>query len=974
MTAERNQEQDVLGRASRTAAMENDLEGFHGPNAGYLAELHERFLQNPGSVDSATRAFLEQLDRDLVGAESNGTAGSVSATAPAAASLAKAVGVGALAETIRRRGHLISDLDPLGGGSPGDPDLDPAAHGLSDDDLRALPAAIVRGRFGETAADALEAIRDLRAAYSGSTGYDFEHVHNPAERAWLRDAVEWERFCKPDDPTQDEALLQRLTDVEALERFLHRVFPGQKRFSIEGLDMLVPMLDEIISRSAKVSSKDVFIAMAHRGRLNVMAHVLGKPYEQILSRFHDTSHRDGVAPSDAPDSGWSGDVKYHLGARSAYRRSDVVQMQLTLPPNPSHLEFVNPVAAGMARASVDNRYQPGEPQLDPNGGLAILIHGDAAFPGQGVVAETLNLSRLAGYQTGGTIHIIANNQVGFTTNPSDSRSTLYASDLAKGFEIPVVHVNADDVAACVAAARLAQAYRVKFRKDFLIDLIGYRRWGHNEGDEPGFTHPLMYQAISEHATVREIWAESLVNRDSVTRERADEMYSDAMSLLQNIRDKVSDEPAPEPASFVRFSGAIADAVDRIETAVSEETLRDINHGLLKIPDEFVLNPKLARFQQRRAEALEQGDGIDWGHAEALAFGSLILDGTPIRLTGQDTRRGTFSHRHLSYTDPRTGTVYTPLQAISGAEASFALYDSPLSENATLGFEYGYSVQAGDTLVLWEAQFGDFANGAQVIIDQFIVSARSKWGISPSLVLLLPHGYEGQGPEHSSARLPRFLHLCAEANLRVVNATTAAQYFHVLRRQAALLTIDPRPLILFTPKSLLRHPRASSRLEHLSSGHFESVIDDRGAVHRKETITRIVLCSGKIYVDLLDSGLYEKAKNVAVVRVEELYPFPQKRLAEVIDSYGALQEVVWVQEEPRNLGAWDSVEPRIREILRERVSLSCISRNASASPAAGESDWHSSEQRRIITEALKATKAAGRPRKAARNREAVRRVG
>ncbi|MEP7189996.1 MAG: 2-oxoglutarate dehydrogenase E1 component, partial [Roseiflexaceae bacterium] len=582
-------------------------------------------------------------------------------------------------------------------------------------------------------------------------------------------------------------------------------------------------------------------------------------------------------------------------------------------PNPSHLEFVNPVVEGRARAAQEQRDRPGLPTQDKRASLAILLHGDAAFPGQGIVAETLNLSQLAGYRTGGTIHIITNNQVGFTTDPGDARSTLYASDLAKGFEIPIVHVNADDVIACIAVARMAYYYREMFGKDFLIDLVGYRRWGHNEGDEPAFTQPRMYEQIAAHPTVRALLAQQLQKEGSIAEADAEAMVAHVTERLQAARREaeenpsMAEPPAPAPPGLAR----------RTKTAVPAEQLHVLNEALQSRPEGFSMNPRLARTLERRTSGLEQPGGIDWGHAEALAFASLLVAGIPIRLSGQDAERGTFSHRHAVLHDAKTGARYIPLQTLPAAKASFSIYNSSLSENAALGFEYGYSAHAPGVLVLWEAQFGDFANGAQVIVDQFIVAGRAKWRQTPALVLLLPHGYEGQGPEHSSARLERFLQLAADENIRIANVTSAAQYFHLLRRQALLLDSDPRPLVIMTPKSLLRHPRAGSSLADLSKGGFQRVIDDPTGRARAEDVTRLVLCSGKVYIDLLGALAQGEAApdtgmpaNVAVARVEELYSFPADELRAVIAGYPVLRELAWLQEEPRNMGAWNFVSDNL----------------------------------------------------------------
>ncbi len=919
---------------------------FHGPNLGYVLELYERYLRDPQSVDPATRAFFEHWTPPaLDGAvEAQATVEALPGLDPA-----KVAAAAALAQGIREYGHLAARVDPLGSAPPGAPELDPATHGISAEELAQLPASIVGGPVARTARNALEAIEALHRIYCGSIGYEYDHIQVAEERVWLRDAAETERFSTPLSRAARRTLLERLTQVEAFERYLHRTYPGQKRFSLEGCDMLVPLLDEVIRCQAQRGNRQVFIGMAHRGRLNVLAHILGKPYEAILSEFEHSVQRPQTAASESTDEGWTGDVKYHLGARRADGEGAVLSVPITLAPNPSHLEFVNPVVEGMTRAAQDRLDRPGEPVLDLEAALAVLIHGDASFPGQGIVAETLNLSQLAGYRTGGTVHIIVNNQIGFTTEPSEGRSTLYASDLAKGFEIPIVHVNADDPEACLAVARLACAYRDRFHKDFLIDLIGYRRWGHNEQDEPAYTQPLLYEKIRAHPTVRERWARRLIEEGIVTPEEVAEMERAAFARLDEARRASASSPNPAASTAAVQPHLRQVMPPQIETGVPAERLRELNEALLRLPEGFTLHPRLARPMERRRTALDEG-AIDWAHAESLAFASLLAEGVPVRLTGQDTERGTFSQRHLVLHDVRTGQRYTPLAALPQAQASFAVYNSPLSENAVLGFEYGYSVQAPRALVLWEAQFGDFANAAQVIIDQFIASGKAKWRQTPALVLLLPHGYEGQGPEHSSARPERFLQLAAEDNLRIVNCTTAAQYFHVLRRQARLLDIDPRPLVMLTPKSLLRHPLAMARLDELATGSFRPVLDDP-AVSDPAGITRLLLCSGKIYVDLASDERRAAATNTAIVRLEELYPFPEEELAQVLARYSVLKEAIWVQEEPRNMGAWSYVAPLVRRLLPPALELRYIGRPSRAAPAEGSAEAHAVEQARIVREAL-----------------------
>jgi 2-oxoglutarate dehydrogenase E1 component len=952
-------------------------DAFYGPNAGYAQELYERYLRDPNAVDVATRAAFAQLAPpdaatsaapDATVAPPATPLAALPAPAPAiqptlATTLAPAlnpltiVAAARLARGIREYGHLAAAIDPLGSPPPGDPMLDPATHGLTDADLAALPASIVWPSAGPDAGTCLDAIRRLRAIYSGPLGYDFDHVQDFAERDWLRTVVESGAYRQPLPAGERRALLDRLTEVEEFEHFLHTTFQGQKRFSIEGLDMLVPMLDELIHDAAAAGAREVLIGMAHRGRLSVLAHVLGKPYTAIFSEFHTAPNKE-LVPSEGSagiNYGWTGDVKYHLGARRLVREGQLARIQLTLAHNPSHLEFVNPVVEGFARAAQERREQAGPPQQDVDVALPILIHGDAAFPGEGVVAETLDLSRLPGYTTGGTVHIIANNQIGFTTGAREGRSTLYASDLAKGFEIPIIHVNGDDPAACLAAIRIAHAYRQRFRKDFLIDLVGYRRWGHNEGDEPAFTQPLLYTKIAAHPTVRARYANELLSAGIVTPEQVEQMHQRARERLRAAQRELHDghrQPEPQPL-------ATAPDLAGIPTAVPADELRALNAALLARPDGFTPHPRLERTLQRRHEAIAKPGGIDWALAESLAFASILADGTPIRLTGQDTERGTFSQRHLVLHDERTGAIYTPLDALPQAKASFAVYNSPLSEAAALGFEYGYSVHAPVSLVLWVALFGDFAIAGQVGIDQFLAAARAKWRQLPALALLLPHGYEGQGPEHSSARIERYLQLAAEDNLRVANCTTAAQYFHLLRIQAATLATASRPLILLTPKSLLRHPRAASSLADLAEGRFQPVLEDADAAARRGEIERLILCSGKVAVDLATTTAATRerpAEWIATARVELLYPFPADALRRLLASYPRLREVIWLQEEPRNMGAWGYIAPRLERLLAEGVALRYIGRPERAATAEGLAEVHTREQARILDAALAGERA------------------
>jgi 2-oxoglutarate dehydrogenase E1 component len=700
------------------------------------------------------------------------------------------------------------------------------------------------------------------------------------------------------------------------------------------------MLDEALELAADDGAHEAVIGMAHRGRLNVLAHTLGQPYEEILREFEGERTIEAVVGN--PEEG-TGDVKYHLGAEGL-RETSAGEIVVTLASNPSHLEAVDPVVEGVARAEQTDR-SAGAGLHDPSRALAVLIHGDASFPAQGVVAETLNLEGLSGYSTGGTLHVIANNQVGFTTDPWEGRSTRYSSDLAKGFDIPIIHVNADDPEAAVSAVRLAMAFRRRFGHDVVIDLVGYRRFGHNEQDEPAYTQPLMAARIAEHPTVREQFGARLVAEGVLTEGEVDAMSAKVQTELRDAHERLRESFGAGASVDDGHPGATVFG-DGVVTAVPGERLRELDGDLVRVPDGFTVHPKLLRQLQRRAEALDRG-GIDWGHAEALAFASLVTEGIPIRLTGQDTERGTFSQRHLVLHDPNTGERYAPIQHLSDAQASFEVHNSPLSEYAALGFEYGYSVAAPDALVLWEAQFGDFVNGAQIIVDQFLVSGLSKWRQTSRLTLLLPHGYEGNGPEHSSARLERFLQSAAQENVRICNCTTAAQYFHLIRRQA----LDPkaRPLVVMTPKGLLRLPEASSTLADLSEGEFAAVLDDPNS--DREQVRRLILCSGKIYYDIVGHEARAVLSTVAVARLEQLYPFPSRAVSELIRAYPSIEALVWAQEEPLNMGAYRSIRHRLEDALPHGVPLRYVGRPWRASPSEGYPTSHLAEQDRIVRESL-----------------------
>jgi 2-oxoglutarate decarboxylase len=856
-----------------------------------------------------------------------------------------------LLKAYRTHGHLAARLDPLGSEPRGDPAIEPENLNLTPELMAQIPASILRiGVEGETL---LEALPRMREAYSGTIAYQIEHLASHQQRMWLREMIETGAHRKPLSADEKRGLLSRLIQVFQFERYIQRAYLGQKMFSIEGLDAVVPMIDELVTIANRGGAEEVVIGMAHRGRLDVLAHNLGRSVESIMAEFEGAQALERVKRVAHIPHGGTGDVKYHHGADGLFTTADGDTIKIRLYPNPSHLEFVDPVVTGAARAAQTSHSGP---ILHHNPELAVplLLHGDAAFPGQGVVAETLNLQSLEGYATGGTIHLITDNQVGFTTSPEEGRSTPYASDMAKGFNVPIIHVNADDVEACIAAIRLAMAYRERWSRDMVIDLIGYRRYGHNETDEPAYTQPKMAAQIKAHPPVSEIYAGQLVKDGVVTPEDVEtesgERTEELGAVHKELKAKIESGDYESETSTQIGTGEL----DRtkspdVDTAVSDQRLATLNEELLRVPESFTIHRKLRKPLSRRIDAFGEEGGIDFGHAEALALASLLTEGSHIRLTGQDTARGTFSHRHLAYFDEKTGLRYVPIQHLTGALAPFELYNSPLSEIACVGFEYGYSAASPESLILWEAQFGDFANAAQVIIDSFIVSGESKWGQATRLTLLLPHGYEGAGPEHSNARIERFLQLAAEGNIRLANPSTAAQYFHLLRRQARIA--KPRPLVVFTPKGLLRLPGASSRLEDLTSGTFEFVLDDPRAADRKDRVERLVLCSGKIYYDIDGHERRETAETVAIARVELLYPFAREQLAALIKTYPNLKQIVWTQEEPKNMGAWSVMWRRLPELLPDGAELGYVGRPQRASPSEGYPAAHRKEQERIVLTAL-----------------------
>ena len=920
-----------------------------GINAGYVEELHARWQQSPQSVDAAWRELFEGggdgANGAPAGAYTNGHANGV-ATGARAARDTNGVAteqqnlVAQLVNAYRVRGHLYAKLDPLADPTDAKPELEPSNFGLSD----VSPSAtfFTAGMTGlPERATLAQIVAHLSETYCSSIGVEYTHIEEPEPRTWLQERMESTRNHASLDRTELLRILTKLTDAEIFEQFVHKNFVGAKRFSLEGAESMIPLIDLLVEAAGSHGIEELVIGMPHRGRLNVLVNVMAKNVREIFAAFDDKKGERFLG---------AGDVKYHLGYSTDVKTRTGKPVHLSLAFNPSHLEFVNPVVEGRVRAKIDRRKRKST--------MPLLIHGDAAFMGQGVVAETLNLSQLPGYCTDGTIHLVVNNQIGFTTLPSDSRSTRYCTDIARELRVPVFHVNGEDPEAVIQVTRLAVEFRLRFKQDVVIDMYCYRKYGHNEGDEPRFTQPLMYARIDKKPTVREVYVQRLVDAGHVTREEADEIADWRRGTLEAALEDAREgdyQHAPQAMGGVwtPYRGGPDAAVPEVPTGFSRVRLLEALERLTTMPEGFHANPKALKILEQRRERALADHGLDWGAVENLAFASILLDGHGIRLSGQDSRRGTFSHRHAVLYDTRTGEGYTPLAHLQQPSSDgtppvgrFEVYDSPLSEAGVLGFEYGYSLDRPDKLVLWEAQFGDFANAAQVIIDQFIVSAEDKWSRLSGLVLLLPHGFEGQGPEHSSARIERFLALAAEDNIQVCNLTTPGQLFHALRRQ--IHRPLRKPLVVFTPKSLLRSPEAVSTLDELESGAFQRVIPDTSVDPAK--VTRILLCSGKVYYDLAAERRRAARQDVAVLRLEQYYPLSDA-LTKALAPFAEGTPVVWVQEEPRNMGAWYFINARSAELLHGRHPLTVVSRAESASPATGSKAAHDLEQKMLVRDAF-----------------------
>jgi 2-oxoglutarate dehydrogenase E1 component len=962
-----------------TALNLNDF--LYSGNQIYIAEMYQRFLDDPGSVDPRWQEFFNDLGGDLrellqerkgaswapssagvIGHDAltpahersiqEGAAAPTAYAPPASERMAAGRVREATLDSIRAlmlirayrvRGHLLANLDPLGlEVRAHHPELDPATYGFQERDMdREIYINYV---LGLETATIREIMAILHETYCGHIGIEFMHIQDPDEKAWLQERMETIHNQTHFTREGKRAILTRLLETEGFERYLDKKFTGTKRFGLDGGESLVPAMEQIFKRGSQLGVEEIVLGMAHRGRLNVLANVMGKPFQAIFSEFQGGSaHPDDVQGS--------GDVKYHLGT-SSDRVFDGRKVHLSLTANPSHLEVVNTVCLGKVRGKQHQRND-----VDRQKVMALLLHGDAAFSGQGLVPEAFDLSNLLGYQTGGTVHIVINNQIGFTTSPRYSRSSTYCTDVGKIVSAPIFHVNADDPEAVVHCARIATEYRQKFKKDVVVDMICYRRHGHNEGDEPMFTQPLMYKKIAQHRTTREIYAKKLIDEGTVTQDWVDKATAEFTGTLDQAFEAAANYKANKAdwldGVWAGLSVATGDA-RRGVTGVSLERLKEVGQALTRVPDNFHMNPKIVRQLEAKQKMIESGQGIDWATGEALAFGTLLLEGNPVRLSGQDSGRGTFSQRHAVLVDQMSEERYVPLNNLRFGQAPFEVIDSPLSEAGVLGFEYGYSLAEPQMLILWEAQFGDFANGAQVVIDQFISSGEHKWLRMSGLVMLLPHGFEGQGPEHSSARLERYLQLCAEDNMQVCNCTTPANYFHALRRQVR--REFRKPLVLMTPKSLLRHKGCVSKLDDMVEGTtFHRVLWDAGDVLPDAQIKKLILCSGKVYFDLFEERAKRNQKDVYILRVEQMFPFPKQALTDEIGRFKNVDEIVWCQEEPRNMGSWSYIFEPLEQVLLELGTKArrptYVGRPASASPATGQMRKHVVEMAKFVDEAL-----------------------
>lgn len=918
---------------------------FDGLNVDYLLDQYNVYLEDPSAVDESFLPIFrvwQGLDGLEVDSSTLSTDGETSSAVKASAEKVAAVSV--YAENIRKHGHQQADIYPLEEQERYEL-LNQEYYELTDDDLEEIPASIVTKHHSDLN-NAKEAVQYLKDIYAGDFGAGFQFDHTDPEKiAWFEEKLESGYIQNSVDALDKVDLLDQLYKAEKLEQYLGRVYVGQKRFGVEGLETLIPVLNKLVELAGKSGMKDIVMAMAHRGRLNALVHVLDQPYEWLLAMFEGVKFEPDE-PSNYDLYNSTNDVKYHLGAETT-RKYDDNEISIYLANNPSHLEAVNSVAVGMTRAKQDDRTQPGYSEQDQDAAMPILVHGDAAHIGQGVVAEQYNYSGIEGYTTGGVMHVIANNVIGFTAELEQIHTTQYSSDLGKGFGVPVIHVNADKPESAIIGAMLAYEYRQEFHKDIILDVIGYRRLGHNEMDEPRQTNPMMYQTIDNHDTVTEVYEQALLEEEAITQEHINEIAEETLDTLETARNDLGDEPLDTDDLFKQIEEKIVDFPE-VETNVERNRLESINRDMLNFREDIQVFDKLKRQLMRREEVFEKDEPVEWGLAESLAFGSILEEGTPIRITGEDSERGTFSHRNLVLSCMDTGTKYSQQHDISQANGSFDIYNSPLSEYAIASFEYGYDLGAREALVIWEAQYGDFANGAQILYDQFLSSGRKKFGDLSGLVLFLPHGHEGAGPEHSSARVERFLQMSAENSWTVANVTNAAQIFHILRRQAALLEDDSiRPLVLFTPKGLLRGEDSASRIKDFTDGSFMKILEQEGTKAKDKKVKRLVIGSGRFTVDLRKRMAEDKDEMYALTAVEQLYPLDTDALEANIERYENLEEVIWAQEEPENQGAWSYMAMNLYPLLPDGVNLRYVGRPAMSSPAEGNGKLQKNTQAQII---------------------------
>ncbi|HLR18318.1 MAG TPA: 2-oxoglutarate dehydrogenase E1 component [Staphylococcus sp.] len=917
-----------------------------GANLGYVLDLYDIYLDDPTSVPEDLQVLFSTIKNGEANIVTN-TEGQSNVTK--GDSTIKRVM--RLIDNIRQYGHLLADIYPVNRPVRENvPKLNIEDFNLDKETLESISAGIVSDHFKDIYDNAYEAIVRMEKRYKGPIGFEYTHINNNRERVWLKRRIETPYKATLNDNQKIE-LFKNLAHVEGFEKYLHKNFVGAKRFSIEGVDTLVPMLQQTLKLASDEGIRNIQIGMAHRGRLNVLTHVLEKPYEMMISEFMHTDPMKFL-PEDGSlqlTSGWSGDVKYHLGGVKT-TNSYGSEQRISLANNPSHLEIVAPVVLGKTRATQDITDKAGAVTTEFEKSMPILIHGDAAYPGQGINFEAMNLGSLGGYSTGGTLHVITNNRIGFTTEPEDGRSTTYSSDVAKGYDVPIMHVNADNVEATIEAIEIAMAFRKEFHKDVVIDLVGYRRYGHNEMDEPSITNPLQYQSIRKHDSVELLYGRKLVEDDIITEDQMNNIMDEVQKTLRAAHDKIDKNDKIDNPDMQK-PDSLAEPIQSEDTGLSFEQLKEINDAMLTYPSDFNVLKKLNKVLEKRREPFDKEDGlVDWAQAEQLAFATITQNGNPIRLTGQDSERGTFSHRHAVLHDSETGDKYTPLHHVPNQKATFEVRNSPLSEAAVVGFEYGYNVQNKSCMTIWEAQYGDFSNMSQMIFDNFLFSARAKWGERAALTLLLPHSFEGQGPEHSSARLERFLQLAGENNATIVNLSSSSNYFHLLRAQAATLgTQSMRPLVVMSPKSLLRNKTVSDPISKFTTGKFEAILPEE---HDKDTVKKVILASGKMFIDLKEHLAKEPNDSILLVAVERLYPFPASEIEALLNELPNLENVSWVQEEPKNQGAWSFVYPYLKELTTDKYDLSYHGRIQRSAPAEGDGEIHKLVQNMILEQSTK----------------------